>query len=159
MIIVLDNVPLNLITNPNRKKPETIACQRWLEYLISNRILVCLPEIVYYETRRQLMLNKWNTGESGGLIRLEEFKNEKAYYYQPITTEIIIKATELWAWARKTNQSTAHEKALDGDVILAATAIVLAQQEEEYVLVATDNIKDIERYTPAKRWQEILKKN
>ena len=154
MIVVLDNAPLNLFTNPN-KKPETLACREWIKKLIKSRISICLPEIIYYEARRQRLLNKIN-GEPGGLELLEEFKDSETIYYQPITTEIIIKATELWALARKKNESTAHKESIDCDVILAATAIVLAQQEQDYVIVATDNIDDIARYTDAKKWEDIM---
>lgn len=40
--------------------------------------------------------------------------------YAPITTEVMLKAAELWAWAKTTNQATANEKTLGGDAILAA---------------------------------------
>jgi hypothetical protein len=154
MIVVIDNVPLRLLTNPNSKREDVFKCLQWYKALIRSRVVICLPEIIYYESRRQLLLNKMNGKDFGGLDRLEEFKNFKTTFYQPITTEIIVKATELWAISRKKNEATAHSEAIDADVILAATAITLASVGET-TIVATDNINHIARYTPAKRWEEI----
>jgi hypothetical protein len=154
MIVVIDNVPLRLLTNPNNKRKDVFNCLQWYNKLTRNRVLICLPAIIYYESRRQLLLNKLNGKDFGGLERLDEFKSLKTTFYQPITTEIIVKATELWAMSRKKNEATAHSEAIDADVILAATAITLASTGE-HTIVATDNIHHIARYTPAKRWEEI----
>ncbi len=67
----------------------------------------------------------------------------------------MIKASQLWAWARNTGQQTANDEALDADVILAATSIVIAQENSLTSMVVTKNVKHIERYTPAKDWEDI----
>jgi hypothetical protein len=43
---------------------------------------------------------------------------------------------------------------LDGDVILAAQALLLARQEFSYT-IATSNIKHLQLFAEAKNWQEI----
>ena len=53
-----------------------------------------------------------------------------------------------------TGQQTAHDEAIDADVILAATAIIMAV-EGEHVVIATTNVSDLARYTPAKNWEDI----
>ncbi len=107
-----------------------------------------LPEIVDYETRRELI----RANKLAGIKRLDTVKQN--IRYEQITTEVMLKAAELWAWARKTGQQTAHDEALDADVILTAQAITLALKGE-YTVIATDNVKHLARYTPSFRWIDI----
>ena len=44
--------------------------------------------------------------------------------------------------------------ALDGDVILAAQAVILRSQGYD-TTIATTNVGHLSRFTPAKLWQEI----
>ncbi|RUS99201.1 hypothetical protein DSM106972_079030 [Dulcicalothrix desertica PCC 7102] len=61
----------------------------------------------------------------------------------------------MWGWARSTGQSTAQSAALDGDVILAATAIIAAQDFGKRVIIATTNVKDLQRYhTDTHHWDD-----
>lgn len=71
-----------------------------------------------------------------------------------MTTEVMLKAAELWAEARKKGKPTADNKALDGDVILASQAILVANLGHE-VIVATTNKKHLCLFVDAKEWQEI----
>lgn len=77
----------------------------------------CLPEIVDYEVRRELLRGN----KVQGLARLDLLKS--AIWYLPITTPIMEKAAELWADVRRRGMPTADPKALDCDVILAAQAL------------------------------------
>ena len=70
--------------------------------------------------------------------------------YQPITTEIMLKAAELWANARKRGKPTADPKELDGDVILAAQAM------EADAVVVTENVGHLSLFVEAVRWDEYL---
>ena len=150
MIVLLDTGPLGLITNPNQKNVETIQCEEWIRELVKKRVVICVPEIAYYESRRKHVHLK----NEKALNRLESFLNHPRISYAPITTEIIKKASDLWGWARSTGQSTAHEKSIDSDVILAATAIIMSSRPE-YVVIATTNVKHLARYTPAQEWKQI----
>jgi hypothetical protein len=60
-------------------------------------------------------------------------------------------AADLWARARQKSLPTAPNPALDGDVILAAQALVLGVP----VVVATDNVAHLGRFVPADLWQNI----
>jgi toxin FitB len=148
-ILLLDSHPLSLISNPVNKK-ENLDCKSRIKSLVGNGILVVVPEIIDYELRRTLIQGK----KASGLEHLDKV-GSMGLIYAPITTEVMLKASQLWAWARNTNQSTAHENKIDIDVILAAQAIILAEETKETTIIATSNVKDIERYTPAKKWQEI----
>ncbi len=84
--------------------------------------------------------------------RLDEFK--RVFGYEPLTTEIMLRAAQLWADARKQGMPTAPERSLDVDVILAAQALVLAEEDEK-VVVATTNPRHLSRFVDARDWQEI----
>ncbi|MDJ0674543.1 MAG: nuclease [Calothrix sp. MO_167.B42] len=147
--ILLDSQPLSLITNP-RDSQKSLGCKNKIKKLIRNNILVVVPEIIDYELRRTLICGEEITGIKN-LNRL----GDMGIVYMPINTEIMNKASELWAWARRTGQSTAHKEKIDIDVILAAQAIILAKQTQEYTIVATSNVSDIQRYTYAKKLEDI----
>jgi hypothetical protein len=66
----------------------------------------------------------------------------------------MLKAAEFWAQVRRQGRPTADDKALDGDVILAAQAAILGQMEDT-VLIATTNVGHLRRLTTALFWHEI----
>jgi len=66
----------------------------------------------------------------------------------------MLKAAELWAETRNRHRPTADDKALDGDVILAAQAILVADQEKQ-VVVATTNVGHLEWFIKAREWKDI----
>ena len=107
-----------------------------------------LPEIVDYEIRRELL----RANKLSDLRRLEQLKSE--ILYLPITTEIMLKAAELWAKARQQGKPTADNQALDGDVILASQALTLKNLGYE-VIIATSNKKHLSLFTEVEDWQTI----
>ncbi len=76
--------------------------------------------------------------------------------FLPITSTIIDIAAELWAFVRKTGLPTASDDSLDGDAILAATAVVAAGSGDE-VLIATTNVAHLARFpgVEARDWWTI----
>jgi hypothetical protein len=66
----------------------------------------------------------------------------------------MLKAAELWAQARNQGYPTAAADALDGDVILAAQAVILRSQGYNAV-IATTNVGHLNQFTTARIWQEI----
>lgn len=107
-----------------------------------------MPEIADYEVRRELLRAR----KSKGIARLEMLK--QAVDYIPLTTTAMLKAAEFWAVARNQGKPTADDKALDGDVILAAQAAILAESGEE-VVIATTNVKHLAMFVKAQLWREI----
>ncbi|MGH9765318.1 MAG: hypothetical protein ACREDR_29885, partial [Blastocatellia bacterium] len=67
----------------------------------------------------------------------------------PLNSGIILRAAELWAEIRNLGLPTAHDKALDGDVILAAQAL------EVNGVVATGNAGHLSRFVDARHWRNI----
>lgn len=137
--LLLDTGPLGRIAHP-RRNPEVTA---WLDHLLASGWIVILPEIADYEVRRELLL----AGLSRSVRRLDGLKQVMSY--QPLTTQAMSRAAELWAMARRSGQPMADRHALDGDVILAA------QAEEAGGIVATDNVRHLARFVDARVWQEI----
>jgi predicted nucleic acid-binding protein len=146
-VIMLDSSPVGLITNP-KANPLAKDCQQWFYTLLQRKYKVILPEIVDYEIRRELL----RANRLSGLKRLDQLKSE--ILYLPITTEIMLKAAELWAKARQQGKPTADNQALDGDVILASQALALKNIDYE-VIIATSNKKHLSLFTEAENWQTI----
>jgi predicted nucleic acid-binding protein len=125
-----------------------VECQQWLQSLLDRGYHVILPEIIDYEVRRELLrVNKIKS-----IRRLDDLKS--ALIYLPITTEVMLKAAQMWAQVRQQGKPTADDKALDGDVILAAQAILISS-EEYPVIVATSNPKHLSLFVDARDWQDI----
>lgn len=148
MIVLLDAGPLGLVTNP-RANPESQQCKQWLVDLLAQGVRVLVSEIADYEVRRELL----RAGRTRGVMHLDQLKATSGYV--PITTTTMLQAAEFWAQARRQGQPTAPDLALDADVILAAQALVLAQQENDTVVIATTNVGHLARFVPAQRWQDI----
>lgn len=146
-IILLDSTPVGLITNP-KATPLALQCQQWFLNLSSKGYEVVLPEIIDYEIRRELL----RANKLSGIRKLEQLKSE--IIYLPLTTEVMLKAAELWAFARKQGKPTTDNKALDGDVILASQAILVANYGHQ-VIVATTNKKHLSLFVDAREWREI----
>ena len=146
-IVVLDTGPLGLVTNPLGSQ-EAQRCSEWMESLLERGRVVAIPEIADYELRRELV----RAHKARGIQRLDALK--AALRYLPLDTWTMVKASEYWALARNMGRSTADDKALDGDVILAAQAARLHHSGEEAV-IATNNVGHLGLFTDARVWSEI----
>ena len=146
--ILLDSGPLGMIVNPKASSPIVRVCKLWFNALLTTEEILILPEISDYEVRRELI----QAGKISSLRRLDSLKLTLDYH--PLTTEIMLKAAELWAEARRRGRPTADPQALDGDVILAAQAMRV--QEMGYdAIVATTNAKHLSLFVDARDWQAI----
>ena len=146
-IIVLDTTPLGLASKP-RGKPDGDRCRAWLTGIAAAGARVVVPEIADYEVRRELIRNN----ATAGLGRLDRLG--RALEYAAITTAVMREAAELWAQARRAGIPTADPKALDGDCILAAQAL-LAGGATDDVTVATSNVGHLGRFVDAQLWESI----
>ena len=120
---MLDAGPLGLVTNPRRSQP-SVACAQWVQALVARGRRVIVPEIADYEVRRELL----RANRVSGLVRLDGLA--RLLEYLPLTTAAMRQAAVFWAQARQQGQPTADDKALDGDVILAAQAMTLGVARE-----------------------------
>ncbi len=137
--IILDTGPLGMIAHPRPNKD--IAA--WFQQVLEAGNTVIIPEIADYELRRNLLVEELDES----IRRLDELK--KVLTYLPLTTQVMLRAAELWAFARKRGQLSADPKELNGDVILAA------QAEQAEAIIATNNIGHLSLFVEAKNWKEI----
>jgi predicted nucleic acid-binding protein len=144
--VLLDSGPLGMLTNP-RATSLCEECRLWFSSL-SNNYQVILPEITDYEVRRELL----RADKLGGIRQLDLLK--ALIPYLPITTEIMLKAAQLWAESRRSGKPTADPKELDGDVILAAQAIFVESLGNE-VIIATTNVGHLSQFVDAREWRLI----
>ncbi|MDY6806994.1 MAG: nucleic acid-binding protein [Cyanobacteriota bacterium] len=147
-IVLLDSGPLGMVTNP-KSTPLSLECQLWFDSLESRGYEPTIPEIADYEVRRELIRAR----KLAGIRKLDGIKTTTPYL--PISTETMLKAAELWARARQQGRPTADPKEIDGDVILAAQATVLAEAQGDEVIVATTNVGHLSLFVDAREWRLI----
>ncbi len=141
-VVLLDSGPLGMVSHP-RMNP---AVAQWLKNLLARGVTVLVPEIADYEVRRELLRAKQATG----VQRLDQLKQTLGYV--PLTTDAMLKAAEFWASARNRGKHTAKDEALDGDMILAAQAATL---DDDDALIATTNVKHLADFVEAEVWNNI----
>lgn len=146
-VVVLNANPLGMIANP-KGRARSLGCQKWADKLVAAGVRVIVPEIADYEVRRELI----RRGATTSLARLDGVKG--LFEYVPITTDIMLRAAELWAQARQTGRPTSGPDALDADCILAATALIAAGPND-VVTVATDNVAHLGQFVDARPWEQI----
>ena len=147
-IVLLDTGLLGLLTYP-KASLEAGQCSQWLLSLSMKDFEAKVPEIADYELRRELL----RMDKIDGIKRLDALKDILGYI--PITTQMMLVAAEFWAQARKKGKPTADDKALDGDVILAAQARVIMDGGQN-VVIATTNVGHLSRFVNAKEWKGII---
>ena len=147
-VILLDTHPLSKVTHP-KIEPKV---SKWLQSLQNTETAIRVPEIADYELRRELL----RQGKHKSIDRLNKFSQ---ICLIPITPETMRKAAELWAWVRNQGKPTASDDSLDGDVILAAQAILQLPSFDEVIIVTT-NLKHISRFESegisVADWQQTL---
>jgi predicted nucleic acid-binding protein len=120
----------------------------WYERQLESDTVFVIPEIADYELRRELL----RADLRASLTKLDRL--EAVSVYARLTTAVMRRAAEIWAQVRTRHKATAHNKALDGDVILAAQVEALSTEFDDLV-VATDNVGHLSLMMPAKNWREI----
>jgi predicted nucleic acid-binding protein len=148
-LVVLDAGPTGL-AGQSRGRGRSDECRDWIKALKAAGFEIAVPEISRYEVRREL----FRIGAVGGLCRLDHL--HPGLTFLPITSEIMDIASELWAHVRRAGLPNAPDDGLDGDAIVAATAIVAAQTVDE-VIIATTNVGHLARFpgVDARDWWTI----
>jgi predicted nucleic acid-binding protein len=142
MIVLLDTGPLGRLTSP-KPSPINRECLDWLISMISAQATVLVPEICDYELRRELARGK----RTQAIKKLDDLR--RATGFLPINSSVMLRAAELWAEARNRGLPTAHDKALDGDVILASAALQVGGT------IATEDVGDLRQFVDARHWRDI----
>jgi predicted nucleic acid-binding protein len=149
MTIFLDSGPLALLTQP-RLVPGVQDCRQWFASHASRGATFVVPEIIDYELRRELL----RSDKGRSLVRLNNFVDEPAVSYLPLTTSAMRLSAQLWAGLRKRGEGTASDENIDVDVIAAAQAMLCEVAMGDRIF-ATTNVDHLARLMPAARWQDI----
>jgi len=147
-LLLLDEGPLSLVTNPRESEPAK-QCTEWLTAVLARGVRVMVPATADYELRRELL----RANRLKGLGRLDALIEHLGYV--EIDRDVLEYAATLWAWARNEGIPTADDKALDCDVILAAQALIAAPDSEDEVIVVTTNVAHLERFVTAQTWENV----
>jgi predicted nucleic acid-binding protein len=126
--------------------PQSAECLRWIQATIASGRRVIVPEIADYEVRRELL----RAERLAGLARLDILVHELDYL--PITTYAMRLAAQLWARTRQQGRPTADDRALDGDVILAAQVLTSSYPD---AVIATTNVGHLALFTRAALWTDL----
>jgi toxin FitB len=103
--------------------------------------IIVIPAIVDYEVRRSLISNDlWDS-----VKRLDALYSAKYVRHLSISDEALRTAAKLWAEVRRRGEPTAHDHALDGDVILSAQAMEYCSDADDWQVI-TENVAHIARY-------------
>lgn len=142
-IVVLDTSPAGRIVHPRK----FLGITDWFVRVMASGRRVVLPEIIDYEVRRGLI----QMGASRQLRTLDEMKAD--VYYDPLTTELMMAAAQVWADARNMDRPFTSDDRLDGDAILIAQAQGLGDRRS--VTVITENAKHLDPFVATSRWEDF----
>ncbi len=158
MLVFFDTCTLGVLVNPNNT-PKTRDIRSWMKSHLLKGVRFRVPEISDYELRRNLILETLGAANSPSIQSIQNLDNLKnTIGYVPLSTDMVLAAAAMWAAAKKGNYSTAHPFKLDGDVILAAQAIVESAAKEK-IIIATRNVRHLSQYSTstveAREWKNI----
>jgi predicted nucleic acid-binding protein len=145
-LLVLDSTPLGLLVHSRAQV--RVPAEDWLSRL-SRVFEIVVPEITFYEVRRELV----RLGRDESTARLNVLAASTVY--AELTTGIMIEASDLWAASRRAGRPTAGDRALDIDVLLAATALEISRSREQDATVATGNVRHLAQFVDARLWESI----
>jgi predicted nucleic acid-binding protein len=151
-LIFLDASPLSTLSDP-RNSPSVIAITSWLISKVNSGVIVCIPEIVDYELRREMV----RSNKTDSIIALNNLQSVCKYI--STTTETYLLAADYWAQLRNSGLPTGDPKKIDIDVILCAQAATEARRlglSSSEFIVATSNVDHIQRLVPADKWENII---
>jgi len=117
--------------------------RRWSDDLLDSGVRLVVVEVADYEVRRELL----RAGGATSIARLDALG--AGLEYEPLRTATVRLAAQLWADARNRGVPTADLHALDGDVLIAAQALVPAGNGT-HCIVATTNLGHLGRYVVAR---------
>jgi predicted nucleic acid-binding protein len=142
-IYLLDSGPLGLLAHS--RPANRSAIEAWLTSVVVAGASIYISEVAEYEVRRELtrlVLSKQLPASR--IDRLNQLGS--LFQYLPVSTQMWRIAARFWAEARCQGSPTAHQAALDADVLIAA------QAAEIQAAVVTTNPGHIARWVPVHPW-------
>lgn len=145
VIVALDTGVLGLFCAPKENR----ELEQWAAGLLTRGRRIVIPDICDYELRREMVRLR----AERSVERLDALAER--FDYEVIRPEALRLAAEFWALVRNDGQKTADDAALDGDCVLAAQATLCARENGRPLVVATTNVKHLERVVRAQEWAAI----
>ena len=153
MIVFIDSGVLGILANPN-KMNEVSDCQEWLYKLLSQGVYVCSSEICDFEVRRSLILESQKKPNLNSIQNLDQLR--EIVTFLPVTSKLLRTASTSWASARSQGIPKADNKSLDIDIIICSHWQELQKEfPGRYIVIATTNVKHLNRFTEAETWRNI----
>lgn len=154
MIVFLDTSVLGQVVNPG-KKSSILECRRWFEKLLARSALVLTSEICEYEVRRGLEAESLKQGK--GVPGLRELEDLKSFIdFLPVDSEVWQEAAKIWAEAKFKSILMTHPARLDADGVICGHWRILDKENPgRAVVVATENLRDLNRFSTADHWRNI----
>jgi len=109
-----------------------------------------VPAVADYEVRRELK----RAGKTKSIASLDAWNSGRPNRFLPLTQAAMELASTLWAQARNNGTPTADPKELDGDVLIAAQALDMGLDPDQFV-IATVNVGHLALFVPAEHWTKI----
>lgn len=139
-IIIFDSDPAGLACH-DPGNPEGGDLRHWMIKEWTNGSTILIPAIIDYEVRRELIFK----GLEDAVARLDALYDSEMVKLLSVKDAAMRRAAQLWADARRKGEPTAHDHALDGDVILCAQAREYCTDADDW-LILTENVRHIARY-------------
>lgn len=153
MIVFIDSGVLGLLTNP-KKEGKPAECEDWLYNLLAKGVYVVSSDICDYEVRRSLLWESAKKNSDDSLDNLDELRN--IIHFFKVETDVIFSASKIWMKTRQKGKKTADDYSLDVDIFIIAHWHLLKQQyPSRYIVIATTNVKHLEEFAEALKWEEI----
>lgn len=150
MRLLLDTNVLRRLCHPGRNEQVGAWYRGWINYgLAGGDVEIVISAVADYELRRGYMYALSGSKDiRKSLAQLDELCG--LWEVQQVSARNLRDAAGLWADARRGGYSTADERAVDWDVIIAAQAL------EKPAVVVTSNGKHLARYgIDARDWDRI----
>lgn len=148
--MLFDTNLLRRICHPSSHADVREWYRGWLDYgLAGGEVEIAISAVADYELRRGYLYKLGHSDDSRkSLHQLDELC--AVLEVQPITERNLHDAARLWGEAKRGGYSTAPERDVDWDVLVAAQAIEIPS------VVVTSNQKHFSRYgVQARDWHEI----
>ena len=152
MIVFLDSGVLGKITSPARNG-EVKECKVWFETLLARGVYFVTSDICGDEVRRSLVLETLKGKEAKGIRLLEDLRGVD---FLPVDKNVSFRASQIWAESQFLGKPLTDPKKLDIDAIVCAHWQILNEENPgRYVIIATTNLRHLNRFAEAEEWQNI----
>lgn len=154
MIVFLDSSILGIVCTPG-SRGETGDCKRWFEMLLARSARVVTSEICEYEVRRGLIETSLRQGRTvDGLQELDDLSQVTEFL--PVTRNVLGVAAQIWANSRYQGKQMTGSERLDADSMICAHWKLLDEDNPgRRVVIASKNLRDLNRFAIADLWQNI----